>query len=148
MNYLGVNQYAVCARCVRRSEPPISHDVFGQDVVVDALAPVARCVPLRAIVRVPFRSLRAVRVERQVNVWFDQCQLSTMLYELQRFLCKLGLTFGPGVQPAMEQSGAACDRNSDLTATQCHPSTSKESPHLQNVKVELTARGRRLPPRR
>ena len=39
MNCLEVNQYAVCARCVRRSEPPISHDVFGQDVVVDALEP-------------------------------------------------------------------------------------------------------------
>ena len=68
MNYLGVNQYAVCARCVRRSEPPISHDVLGQDVVTRALAAVARCASLRARVRVPFRILRAVCVERQVNV--------------------------------------------------------------------------------
>ena len=61
-----------------------------------------------------------------------------MLYALQQFFCKLGLTAGPGVQPDVEQSGTDHDRINDLSATERHRSTSKESSQLQNVKLELT----------
>ena len=98
----------------------------------------ARCVSLRAIVRVPFRSLRAVRVERQVNVTFDLSQPSDMLYELQRFFSKLGLTSGSGVLPDGLESSAVGDRSENTTEPSRLGSTSKESTQLQNVKLELT----------
>ena len=51
-----------------------------------------------------------------------------MLYELQRFFCKLGLTSGPGVLPDGEQDGTDNDRNNDLTATTRHPSKGVPTP--------------------
>ena len=77
-------------------------------------------------------------VERQANVIFDPSQPSPMLYELQQFLCKLGLTSGPCVLPDGEAAGAVNDRTQDTQVTFRPTSTSKESVQLQNAKAELT----------
>ena len=86
--------------------------------------------------RAPFRLLSVVRVVRQVNVTFDHSQPSGMLYELQRFFCKLGLPSGSGVQPDGQEVGAVHDRTNDTTQTSRLGSTSKESVLLQNAKTQ------------
>ena len=71
---------------------------------------VARCALLRATVRAPFRSLIAVRVNAQANVWFQPSQPFIMLYSIHYLLHKVGLLEKPGPEPGDKDKGAARDR--------------------------------------
>ena len=97
---------------------------------------VARCALPRATVRAPFRSLIAVRVNAQANVWFQPSQPFIMLYSIHYLLHKVGLLEKPGPEPGDKDKGAARDRTDGPVTDHGSASTNIESVSPQNSGVK------------